>query len=150
MNAPLQLLDVHDGNAPAWWPLAPGWWLLLAGIVVIAMLATWLRARKRRRHAAALRLFDGEVDRANTPSQQVAAMSGLLRRAARRKHAHADTLAGDAWLRLLDEGMPQPVFSAGAGALLRDGGFRDDVTEHEAWALRIIARERYLRWMRDA
>ena len=46
--------------------------------------------------------------------------------------------------------MPQPVFSAGVGTLLRDGGFRGDVTEHEAGALRPVARERYLRWMLGA
>ena len=41
-----------------------------------------------------------------------------------------------------------PVVAAGAGALLRDGGFRPDVGQAEADALRVPARERYLRWMR--
>ena len=106
--------------------------------------------RRRRRRAEVLHLFDEEVGRAGTPSRQVAAMSELLRRAARRKHARADALIGGDWLRLLDEGMPRPVFSTGVGAVLRDGGFRNDVTEHEAEALRIVARDRYLRWMLGA
>ena len=150
MGAPLHLFDVHEGSAPAWWPLASGWWLLLAGVVAIAVTAAWWHARRRRRRAEVLHLFDEEVDRAGTPSRQVAAMSELLRRAARRKHARADTLIGEDWLRLLDEGMPRPVFSTGVGAVLRDGGFRNDVTEHEAEALRIVARDRYLRWMLGA
>ena len=96
------------------------------------------------------RLFDQAVAAAGSPSQQVAAMSELLRRAARRKHAGADTLDGEDWLRCLDEGLSQSVFSAGAGALLRDGGFRTDVAANEVDALRVVARARFLDWMRGA
>ncbi|RZA19393.1 MAG: DUF4381 domain-containing protein [Lysobacteraceae bacterium] len=142
--------DVHEGIAPGWWPPAPGWWLLLAVIVGLALFFAWRAARRRRRRAAILRLFDEAVATAGSPSRQVAAMSELLRRAARRKDAKADTLAGDEWLRFLDDGMPQPVFSNGTGALLRDGGFRADVAVDEAEALRSVARERYLAWMLGA
>lgn len=147
MNAPLPLRDVQEGLAPGWWPPAPGWWIVFALILAIGAFAAWRSARARRRRAQILRLFDDTVERAGTPSQQVAAMSELLRRAARRRHAHADTLDGEAWLRLLDEGLPQPAFTAGAGALLRDGGFRPDVDAGEVEALRGIARARYLAWM---
>ena len=150
MTPPLVLRDVHEGIAPAWWPPAPGWWWVATVIVVVAMLLAWRWMRRRRRDGAILRLFDEAVARAGTPSQQVAAMSELLRRAARRKDAKADTLEGDAWLRFLDEGLPRPVFVAGAGAVLRDGGFRPDVAADEADALHAIARDRYLRWMRGA
>ena len=147
---PLVLRDVHEGLAPAWWPPAPGWWMVLGAVVAVAAWFAWRALRRRRRRAMILRLFDETVAQAATPSMQVAAMSELLRRAARRKHANADTLDGEDWLRFLDAGLPQPVFAAGAGALLRDGGFRADVSAHEAEALRIIARERYLHWMQGA
>ena len=147
---PLVLRDVHEGLAPAWWPPAPGWWMVLGAVVAVAAWFAWRALRRRRRRAMILRLFDETVAQAATPSMQVAAMSELLRRAARRKHANADTLDGDDWLRFLDAGLQQPVFAAGAGALLRDGGFRADVSAHEAEALRIVARERYLHWMQGA
>ncbi len=147
MNAPLKLRDVHEGIAPPWWPPASGWWLVFAAIVLIAAVLFWFRRRKQRRQVAILQLFDETVNRAAMPSEQIAAMSELLRRAARRKRADADTLEGEAWLRFLDEGLPQPVFSAGAGTLLRDGGFRAGVTEHESDALHALARRRYLQWM---
>jgi len=151
MNAPIALPhDVHAGIAPAWWPPAPGWWLLFAAIIGLASFFAWRGVRRRRRAAAILRLFDDAVARADTPSRKVASMSELLRRAARRKDPRADTLEGDDWLRFLDQGLPQPMFSVGAGALLRDGGFRADVAAHEADALRAIARDRYLRWMQGA
>lgn len=147
MTPTLLLIDVHPGIAPPWWPPAPGWWLVLAGIILVVGFFAWRGARKRRRRDAILHLFDDAVATADTPAQQVAAMSELLRRAARRAQPGADTLEADDWLRVLDDGMPQPVFSAGAGALLRDGGYRTDVTAQEADALRMVARERYLLWM---
>ena len=148
MTSTLPLRDVHPGMAPPWWPPAPGWWLVLVAIIVVVGLFRWHGARKRRRRDAILHLFDDAVASANTPAEQVAAMSELLRRTARRAHPGTDTLQGDDWLRLLDDGMSQPVFSAGAGALLRDGGYRADVSSQEADALRVVARERYLLWMR--
>ena len=74
-------------------------------------------------------------------------MSELLRRAAARRVPEAATRDGDTWLLLLDEGLPEPVFSTGAGAILRDGGFRQDVDAHEVEALRVIARARFIDWM---
>lgn len=147
MNTALPLRDVHVGIAPAWWPPAPGWWMLLVAVLIVTAALAWRRRRERRRHAAILGLFDEAVDRAVTPSQQIAAMSELLRRAARLRHANADRLEGDEWLGFLDEGMPRAVFSVGTGALLLDGGFREDVDQDQATALRALARERYLRWM---
>lgn len=143
----LQLHDVHPGIAPGWWPPAPGWWMLAAVVLLaVLMLAMWWW-RRHRHHTAVLRLFDDAVDRAQTPAQQVAAMSELLRRAARRLDPAADRMQGEAWLRLLDTGLADQPFLTGAGALLLDGGFRADVAQADAAALRAVARQRYLSWM---
>lgn len=147
MTTPLPLHDVHPGIAPGWWPPAPGWWLLAAIILMTVAAFAWWWLRRSRRHAALLRLFDDAVDRAETPSQQVAAMSELLRRAARLRDPFADRLEGGAWLHFLDDGQSGKPFTEGAGALLRDGGFRADVTEDDVAALRALARLRYLSWM---
>ena len=151
MNTPIRLpADVHEGVAPGWWPPAPGWWLLAAMVAALALWLGWRAAHRRRRRNAILGMFDEAVARAGTPSEQVAAMSELLRRAARRQEATADVLSGEDWLRFLDRGMPQPSFVEGAGTLLRDGGFRADVGVEEVAALREVARQRYLSWMQDA
>ena len=147
MTTPLDLHDVHPGIAPGWWPPAPGWWMLTATLLIIVAVITWWWLRRRRRQAAQLRLFDDAVDHAETPSQQVAAMSELLRRAARRRDPAADRLEGEAWLHFLDDGQPGKPFSDGAGALLRDGGFRANVAKADVAALRALARQRYLSWM---
>ena len=143
----LVLRDIHQPPPPSWWPPAPGWWMLAAALLLaFAAWAGW-RRRKKTRRAAIARLFDDAVAAADTPAAKIAAMSEQLRRASRRVDANADRLEGDDWLRFLDRGMPQPVFAAGAGALLRDGGFRRDVGETEIAGLHAVARDRFLRWM---
>lgn len=147
--SPLQLplRDVHEPVGPPWWPPAPGWWLLAGALLLVMFALGWLRWRHARRRRLAARLFDDTLAAAPTRPAQVAAMSELLRRAAAGRLPEAATSGGDAWLRLLDEGLPEPVFSAGAGALLRDGGFRQDVDAGEVEALRRIARARFIDWM---
>lgn len=150
MIMPLPLRDVHPGTAPSWWPPAPGWWILAVLVLaIVAVLAAW-RLRKRRRRIVIARSFDEAVDRTHSPAEQVAAMSELLRRAARRRDPVADRLQGEAWLGFLDDGLPARPFSTGAGTLLLDGGFRPDVAPDDALALRVLARQRYLSWMQGA
>ena len=143
----LVLRDIHQPPPPSWWPPAPGWWLVVAAIVLVAGVVLWRRWRRRQRMRGFASMFDEAVARAQTPPAQVAAMSELLRRAARRRDPDADKLLGDDWLRFLDSGLPSPVFATGAGAALRDAGYRRDVAAHEVDALRPIARMRFMDWM---
>jgi hypothetical protein len=147
----LPLRDIHQPPAPPWWPPAPGWWWLAAALLVLLAFAVWWWLRARRRRAAIVRLFDERVHAAATPVERVAAMSELLRRAARRRHPAADRLQGDAWLAFLD-GDRTPAntarpFSDGAGRVLLDGGFRREVDDEAAAALLPLARRRYLELM---
>ena len=146
----LQLKDVHPGIAPDWWPPAPGWWLLLGIVLLLALWLgrRWLRRQRRRRELA--RYFDEALAQAATPTAQIAAMSALLRRAARRIDPRADRLQGEAWLAFLDAGMKPPAFLHGPGALLLDGAFRPAADPAAVEALRAVARRRYLQWMRRA
>ncbi len=141
------LRDIHQPPAPPLWPLAPGWWLVLA-IVLVASVATliWLR-RRRQRRIAIERLFDDALDAASDAPSQVAAMSALLRRAARRHRADADVLDGDAWLEALDQDAKLPLFQSGIGRLMLDGGYRKDIDPVDVGVLRGIARTRFLEWM---
>jgi hypothetical protein len=147
LSLSLPLKDVHPGVPPSWWPPAPGWWILVGIAILVVAGAWWWHRRRRLRRAAILRLFEETVDAAGSPAQQVAAMSDLLRRAARRKDPQADRLQGDDWLRFLDRGMTPPCFEHGPGALLLDGAFRRDTDAGAARALRGVARVRYLTWM---
>lgn len=143
-GAPLPLRDIHLPVAPHWWPPAPGWWLLgglvLVGLVVVAALA-W---RRMRRRLALLRMFDQRVDTAADPAARVAAISELLRRAARERDPAAAALQGGDWLAFLDRDAPLPGFDGAAGRLLLDAGYRRDVDPAEVEALRATARQRFV------
>lgn len=146
----LPLKDVHPGIAPGWWPPAPGWWLLLGIALLLAFWVGrwWLRRQRHRRELA--RYFDEALARAASPLAQVAAISELLRRAARRIDSDADRLQGEAWLAFLDAGFKPPAFVLGPGSLLADGAFRPAADPAAVEALRVVARRRYLQWMRRA
>lgn len=146
-GAAVPLRDIHLPPAPPWWPPAPGWWWVGAGLLAIlggVTVIRWLRHRRRRAWAS---LFDDAVAQAPTAAEKIAAMSDLLRRAARRIDPAADTLLGEDWLAFLDTGLEPSPFRSGAGALLRDGAYRRDVDDGDVDALRVIARARFLAWM---
>lgn len=136
----LVLRDIHQPPAPPWWPPAPGWWLLVAALLLAIAAWTWWAARRRRQRRAIAAVFDDAVAAAETPVMQVAAMSELLRRAARRLDPDADRLDGEAWLERLDLG-------DGPGRLLLEGGYRREVDPRQVDALRPLARGRFLQWM---
>lgn len=143
----LVLRDIHQPAPPPFWPLAPGWWWLAAALLVIAVaLIAWqvLRVRRRRRW---LRLFDEEVAQAGDAAGRIAAMSALLRRAARRHRADADRLQGEHWLSFLDAGQASAPFTTGDGRLLHDGAFRRDADGREVDALHALARARFVALM---
>lgn len=145
--AGLPLRDLHVSPAPSWWPPAPGWWVLAGAILVVLAVVLAIRGRRQRRHRALQRLFDDAIAAAPTPAARVAAMSELLRRAARSIDPSADTLAGDDWLRFLDRDSETPVFESRAGRLLLEAAFRRDVLDADAESLRKLARQRFLAWM---
>ncbi len=143
----LVLRDIHQPPAPGWWPPAPGWWLVAALLLVAVGAIAWFAARRKRRQRAIVALFDAAVEQAQNSAARVAAMSELLRRAARRRDPAADRLQGDDWLRFLDGDGGSPEFSGGAGRLLLDGGYRRDVDAAQLAALQPLARRRYLQLM---
>lgn len=143
----LVLRDIHQVDAPAWWPPAPGWWLLAAALVAAALLVSWWRRRVHARRRRIAAVFDEAVQAADGAPAQVAAMSELLRRAARRRDPRADRLHGDAWLAFLDTDGGQQAFSEGQGRLLLEGGFQREADPRQVEALREVARARFIEWM---
>lgn len=148
MNDPtLVLRDIHQMSAPSWWPPAPGWWILAALLFAVFIAYRMWRRHKARKVQRMARLFDAAVSSSADPAAQIAAMSQLLRRAARRRDRDADKLSGDAWLAFLDAGDPVAPFSRGDGRLLLEGGFQREADPVRVQKVQALVRARFLDWM---
>lgn len=128
----IPLRDLHLPEAISWWPLAPGWWVLIVLAVVLLFVLLRLYLRKRARSAArrhALRQLDqltADFERHRNAVTFSSDVSELLRRtmlayAPRREVAG---LTGDAWLAWLDQDLDQPRFQTAAGKKLLEMPYR--------------------------
>jgi hypothetical protein len=139
------LRDIHLPTEPSWWPPAPGWWLL-AALLCFALAWAWRVFAHGRRLRRLRRALHGQLDALRREqvdgAAQVAAMSLLLRRAAKRYAPQALALRDEAWLRFLDADDPARPFSQGPGRLLLDGPYRPRVDPVEAETLAALVARR--------
>lgn len=147
VNLPLR--SIHATDSVPWWPLAPGWWGVIAAVALIALLVVWWRRREKARIARVEAFFDDDVAQAKTDAERIGRMSELLRRAARTKHGNVEQLQGADWLNVLNKGMKGQPFKGASGDLLLEGGFRRSVDPMQTDALQRIARQRFVKWVRD-
>lgn len=108
MNPLQQLRDIHLPEQVGWWPLAPGWWLLLAlcVVAVLSILKVWRKRRARRRAMMqALRELDAlDVTMADVTSR----INALLKRLALTYFPRVQSarLYDQAWLDFLVSKLP--------------------------------------------
>lgn len=129
-------LPLHDIHLPEpisfFWPLAPGWWLLLAFVLLLILVSIWI-LRFRKRNAAkrfALRnLKKLETAFSNNPKKLVQEISTLLRRFYITKYPRNEvaSLTGEAWLEFLDKQLGKQLFTEGEGRCLIDAPYRKNV-----------------------
>ncbi|MEM6639592.1 MAG: DUF4381 domain-containing protein [Pseudomonadota bacterium] len=101
----LPLRDIHLPGAVSFWPMAPGWWLLIiwAGVAAGLAVVYWYRRGMRRR---ALRAFD-DIERAyamhGNARRLVTDVSTLLRRICLTYHprTRVASVTGKAWRNVL-------------------------------------------------
>lgn len=155
-----ELRDIHLPDAISWWPLAPGWWMLLALLltVMVALFCYlgWRGMQKSKpvvfstrqvMQAALLEFTKIEETHAATETlsdeharQIVADISQLLRRCAlqltqidNNPHAVAG-LTGNAWLSWLDDRWDREDFMQGKGCILIDAPYRNGFAQGDTLA----------------
>ncbi len=150
---PLPLRDLHMPEPISWWPLAAGWWVILA---VVLLLLSWLgyRALQRYRFNAAqryaLRTLDSIESEFKANGNAVSlgkSISSLLRRAmlAYAPRHEIAGLTGADWLTWLDRDLPVPYFQTDGGKTLLELPYRDpnaDLSHIDTGALLSAARLR--------
>lgn len=116
----LNLRDIHLPEPVSWWPLAPGWWLLLTALLIIIALAFITRKIYRSKQLkrdinAELETIKQQFQQTQNKSQLAKALSVLLRRANityySRSHFKGESIAGltgENWLAWLDKTHSKP------------------------------------------
>jgi len=135
----IPLRGLHLPEPVGWWPLAPGWWLLIAALVVASalLIRAWLkrRARSAARRRALRQLEESRSAYAyhGNPVTLGAEVSELLRRTmlAYAPRAEVAGLTGDAWLAWLDRDLDEPQFREGPGRNLLELPYRNPETVAE-------------------
>lgn len=97
-----ELRDIHLASGVSIWPPAYGWWVLLLVLLgLIALVELIMILRRKSKKLYALRLLR-EIHCNNTVAA-VVEMSALLRRICVFKYPEAATLAGQEWLKFLNQ-----------------------------------------------
>ncbi len=129
----LPLRDLHLPEAIGWWPLAPGWWIVLLLMAAALGYLSWRLFKRWQFHAPrryALRelaRFEAEYLEHRNPVLLGKQLSELLRRGmlAYAPREEVAGLTGEAWLAWLDNGMPLPYFHTEGGKSLLNLPYRD-------------------------
>ncbi len=113
-SSPLdQLADIHLPDGVSWWPLAPGWWILLA-LLVIASIGFFIwRQRKQQNHYRIVAQHQlagiyADYQQTQNAGAYLQALSLLLRRTALTAYPHSfnASIKGNEWLSWLDTVCP--------------------------------------------
>lgn len=149
-----QLRDIHLPDAVGLWPLAWGWWLLLALVLLGFTTGIWFwlhrRWQNRYRHQAIAELeraLDHYSEHGDI-AEYLQELSIVLRRAALSAFPRTRVagLKGMAWLEFLDATLPgrETDFSQGSGRALLSGPYQAH-PQADVEALHRLAR----RWLSE-
>ncbi len=131
-----ELRDIHLLADVSAWPLAYGWWLLAAGIILgILLMQFFLYWRRYSKSRYAIKLLNNVSNRNIIAAAQQ--MSEILRRICVYKYKPAASLSGAEWIKFLNSHSKTSLSGKPAELLLNapclpdnDNSFSTDDIEH--------------------
>jgi len=146
----LPLRDIHLPGPIGWWPLAPGWWLLIALLLVgVAAYAVYYYFGRHRRVALrAVRRVQAALEQGAEPVACLQNVSTVLRRFAMTTVAppvaggprpDVPGLIGEAWLKYLDSRWGRQGFATASGRRLLAAPYARPNSIERATALELTA-----------
>ena len=130
----IPIRDIHLPEPVSWWPLASGWWVLLALILLLGLLFWFTKQRSKKLpkskqasiHSLVMRELK-TIYKIEDNRLFVQALSELLKRVAITKYGKkVSGLTGERWLRFLDSKWHRNLFVKGQGRVLIDLPYRKD------------------------
>lgn len=125
-NQALQLRDIHLPDSVSWWPLAPGYWIILI-IIALLVVSAWLFRRWQHQQKlkqviqVEFRRIERDYQQSNDALRLTKELSVLLRRVSLACFPESDceSLVGERWLTFLDQQLQNSgEFSQGVGKVL--------------------------------
>jgi hypothetical protein len=111
--------DMHDivvSEPVSWWPLAPGWYVLM---LILALALIWLGVKYWRKWRAHQYRRDALLELKEISPRHLPALVKRVCLSAWPRDEVAN-LSGDAWLKFLDQSGNTTDFTQGAGKILLD------------------------------
>ena len=108
-----QLAPLREPVAISWWPLAPGWWIVLAlSMALLSAVFLWLR--ERRRETAYRRIALAALKELRSREAGKDELNWLLKAAALKAYPHEQVagLHGTAWQQFLASSCPKVASDA--------------------------------------
>ena len=111
MSAPfvLELRDIHLPEPISWWPIAPGWWMVIASLIFITLVLLFIKRiyvnkQLNRDIKSELDIIKQQFQSSPNKSQLAKSLSILLRRACMTYYPKTSIagLTGNDWLNYLD------------------------------------------------
>jgi len=105
----LNLRDIHLPDPISWWPIAPGWWMIIASVILVIAVVfiaknIYLKKQLNRDIKAELETIKQQYRLTKNKSSLAQSLSLLLRRASISYYPKTDIagLIGNEWLAYLD------------------------------------------------
>ncbi len=140
-NTTLALRDIHLPDSILWWPLAPGWWLIIVLVVLIGLSfyvykkTNYIRKLKKNIKLELEHYHQQYHDKKNA-ALYIQQLSALLRRVSLQQFDDKKIakLHGAAWLEFLDSKSPpniteQSAFKNGVGQIFLLGPYQKIINE---------------------
>lgn len=140
----LNLRDIHLPEPISWWPIAPGWWLIIVSVILIAIVSYLVKVIKQKRKRqqqlpndikVELEKIKQQFQKTHNKVQLAKALSILLRRASISYFPEKNIagLTGENWLAYLDKtltaGSTKEPFHSDIGKILLSAPYLPDTAD---------------------
>lgn len=132
-----QLRDIHLPDPVGWWPLAPGWYVLMIVLLLILMFISYriyqrhVNGLAKNKALELLKIYKDQYDKDRNAQIASARISELLRRVALVYYPRAQvaSIHGDDWIEFLNTTSKNIDFRP-VKAMLLDSPFKTAETVH--------------------